>query len=594
MWFIRCAAALLQMWHFQVSKVWQKCERDLPGVVCSPTGSVGLSRAEDGKSALQWLSDRSTWMKSPLCCSEELLTCKYKCVCVYWEFFNSFNLQVCFGRAFLSNLNEGWGEPTVPQCGNMSWPWNYFILMIKKIFRLTTQTSSVLNQAVQRKIIFQEHLIPITESEAYPELFLQAEGDTAHSWGHNFQVQGRRGVRSSPSCRGGMSQRLPWEEPGSLCSARLLILCLSCFKISSLKEAVKMIGHKSMSFVWFAAAELNPGVSLPEERGLCSPGTSQHPSLAAGTPPQAAVLIWKGQTLLLGASQEPPCRIQGCSLGLCPPDRPIHHWFIEQHTWGRDQLLGGSPKAPHSAWLCAHSRTGHQPCWAEHLHCCHLSALKALFSSSVTLNSLLQSMGNYLISNSSIESKLIIAHVGDLVWKWWCKVNFVYCNTKLGAELEKPKCPSTTKIQKKGEKNEKNLKSGSSFYWHIVVWKHQTFPLGWGGVWAVLYELGAGGCLVPRNPGRVGWGTTCSEPLRDFPVGRRHWGVVKECGQGMMNEGGGEKKKREWRIWKEVLNSDCGSVTPQMGLTSVFSSRNKTSPWTGSHSYSSLCKNNPG
>lgn len=32
---------------------------------------------------------------------------------------------------------------------------------------------------------------------------------------------------------------LPWEEPGSLCTARLLILCLSCFKISSLKKAVK-------------------------------------------------------------------------------------------------------------------------------------------------------------------------------------------------------------------------------------------------------------------------------------------------------------------------------------------------------------------
>lgn len=154
MWFIRCAAALLQMWHFQVSKVWQKCERDLAGAPCSPTGSVGLSRAEDGKSALQWLSDRNTWIKSPLCCSEELLTCKYKCVCVYCEFFNSFNLQICFGRAVPSNLNEEWGEQAVPQCGNMSWLWNYFILMIKKIFRLTTQTSSLLNQTVQRKIIF--------------------------------------------------------------------------------------------------------------------------------------------------------------------------------------------------------------------------------------------------------------------------------------------------------------------------------------------------------------------------------------------------------------------------------------------------------
>lgn len=40
--------------------------------------------------------------------------------------------------------------------------------------------------------------------------------------------------------------------------------------------------------------------------------------------------------------------------------------------------------------------------------------LKALFSSSATPNSLLQSMGNHLISDSSIKSKLI-AHVRDLV-----------------------------------------------------------------------------------------------------------------------------------------------------------------------------------
>lgn len=218
-----------------------------------------------------------------------------------------------------------------------------------------------------------------------------------------------------------MSQRLPWEEPASLCSARLLILCLSCFKISSLKEAVKMIGHKSMSFVWFAAAELNPGVSLPEERGLCSPaGCRNIPTSHPGCrdPSSGCSAHLEGPNSIPGSNPRAilqKSRIQGCSLGLCPPDRPIHHWFIEQHTWGRDQLLGGSPRAPHSAWLCAHSRTGHQPCWAEQLHYCNLSALKALFSSSVTLNSLLQSMGNDLISNSSIKSKLIIAHVGDLV-----------------------------------------------------------------------------------------------------------------------------------------------------------------------------------
>lgn len=70
--------------------------------------------------------------------------------------------------------------------------------MIKKIFRFTAQTSSLLNQALQRKIIFQYHLIPITGSGVYPELFLQADENTAHSWGHSFQGAGLEGGEILP------------------------------------------------------------------------------------------------------------------------------------------------------------------------------------------------------------------------------------------------------------------------------------------------------------------------------------------------------------------------------------------------------------
>lgn len=56
--------------------------------------------------------------------------------------------------------------------------------------------------------------------------------------------------------------------------------------------------------------------------------------------------------------------------------------------------------------------------------------------------------------------------------------------------------------------------------------------------------------------------------------------MLKECGQGMINEGGGKKRSKNGECEKKCLNSDCSSITPQMGLTSVFSSRNKTSPLT--------------
>lgn len=48
----------------------------------------------------------------------------------------------------------------------------------------------------------------------------------------------------------------------------------------------------------------------------------------------------------------------------------------------------------------------------------------------------------------------------------------------------------------------------------------------------------------------------------------------------MINEGGGEKRVKKGKCEKKCLNSDCGGVTPQMGWTSVFSGRNKTSPLT--------------
>lgn len=42
----------------------------------------------------------------------------------------------------------------------------------------------------------------------------------------------------------------------------------------------------------------------------------------------------------------------------------------------------------------------------------------------------------------------------------------------------------------------------------------------------------------------------------------------------------GKKRAKKDECEKKCLNSDCSSVTPQMGLTSVFSGRNKTSPLT--------------
>lgn len=52
--------------------------------------------------------------------------------------------------------------------------------------------------------------------------------------------------------------------------------------------------------------------------------------------------------------------------------------------------------------------------------------------------------------------------------------------------------------------------------------------------------------------------------------------MAKGYGQGMINEGG--EKSENGECEKKCLNSDCGSITPQMGLTSVFSSRSKAPP----------------
>lgn len=41
---------------------------------------------------------------------------------------------------------------------------------------------------------------------------------------------------------------------------------------------------------------------------------------------------------------------------------------------------------------------------------------------------------------------------------------------------------------------------------------------------------------------------------------------------------GRKKRSKKGECEKKCLNSGCGSFTPQMGLTSVFSGRNKTSP----------------
>lgn len=128
-------------------------------------------------------------------------------------------------------------------------------------------------------------------------------------------------------------------------------------------------------------------------------------------------------------------------------------------------------------------------------------------------------------------------------------------------------------------------------YWPIGVWKHsQTLPMGkvfplpwgwrrplWKSVWAGQWGLLR--AQAPPGPGAADVsGATCSEPRSNFLARRRHWGVVKGCGQGMINEEEEKKAAKNGECEKKRLNSDCSSITPQMGLTSVFSRRNKTSP----------------
>lgn len=65
---------------------------------------------------------------------------------------------------------------------------------------------------------------------------------------------------------------------------------------------------------------------------------------------------------------------------------------------------------------------------------------------------------------------------------------------------------------------------------------------------------------------------------RALLVGGRPQGVLKGCGQGMINEEEGEKGRKNRECEKECVNSGCSSVTPQMGLTSACSRRNKAAP----------------
>lgn len=106
-------------------------------------------------------------------------------------------------------------------------------------------------------------------------------GEGGWSMGEAGRVLGL-GAKLSPSCwgRGGEDAAeasllpLTWEEPGCLCSARLLILCLSCFKISSLKEAAKDDRPQIRVILLICSSKANPCLCHSECLRSPAPGSS--------------------------------------------------------------------------------------------------------------------------------------------------------------------------------------------------------------------------------------------------------------------------------------------------------------------------------
>lgn len=127
---------------------------------------------------------------------------------------------------------------------------------------------------------------------------------------------------------------LPWEEPGSLCSTRSLILCLSCFKISSLKEAVKDDRpqiHVILLICNSKAKRLCPSLLTRTRTAVITqpPWPEETRSLGRTAHLKGSETI----PMTRGVSRQPSHSIQGAMWGSCPLDRPrCHHYDVASLT----------------------------------------------------------------------------------------------------------------------------------------------------------------------------------------------------------------------------------------------------------------------
>lgn len=121
MWFIRCVAALLKMWHFQVSKVLQKCERDLitlPYLPFHPTGFAGL--VENLPQNGEWHRDLSEISPHAVQCSYSLVS-----TCVFSEgkryFLTALTCKYALKEYFYPTWMGVRSKGSIPLCWIMTW-----------------------------------------------------------------------------------------------------------------------------------------------------------------------------------------------------------------------------------------------------------------------------------------------------------------------------------------------------------------------------------------------------------------------------------------------------------------------------------------
>lgn len=202
-------------------------------------------------------------------------------------------------------------------CWSRTWPWNDLFWRFIKYsdgFPQISPPSSCSTGGSQLSVLFRSY----NWMGHIPSMWniLGSEGDTAH-WG--WVCRALAGAKPSPSCGMdvGMLQRLPYSlcpgvEPDSLCSARLLILCLSCFKISSLKEAAKDDRPQIHVILLICSSKAKP--SLPQNACMWSCRLQRWPSLPWLHRPTAP--MWDTVGSLQAVSSE-LCWGQPCLVLLC-------------------------------------------------------------------------------------------------------------------------------------------------------------------------------------------------------------------------------------------------------------------------------------